>query len=156
MLDRFLFKIKMGYPTTEEGVKLLNRFRDSNPLAALTAVAGEEIIQNAQKAYSSVTISDEVVRYLLSIVEKTRMRDDVAVGVSPRGSQALLRAAQVHAILDGRDYVAPDDIKAMAKPTLCHRIALRGISRMAGQAERIIDDIIGQTEVPAEADLSVR
>ncbi|WP_168122632.1 MoxR family ATPase [Paenibacillus sp. HB172176] len=155
-LDRFLFKIKMGYPTTEEGVKLLHRFRDSNPLAELSAVAGDESIQSAQRAFSSVKISDEVVRYLLAIVESTRKRDDVAVGVSPRGSQALLRAAQVHTILRGRDFVAPDDIKAMAKPVLCHRIALRGISRTAGQAERIIEEIIHQIEVPAEADLSVQ
>lgn len=155
-LDRFLFKIKMGYPTTEEGLRLLQRFKERDPLSELRPVAGPEEIEAARRTYPSVKISDDVLRYLLAIVEATRTREDVAVGVSPRGSQALLRAAQVHAILRGRDYVTPDDVKAMTKPALAHRLALRGLSRAHGQAEKVLDDIIRQTIVPAEADLSVR
>lgn len=155
-LDRFLFKIKMGYPTTEEGLRLLQRFKERDPLSELQPVAGPEEIEAARRTYPTVKISDDVLRYLLTIVEATRVREDVAVGVSPRGSQALLRASQVHAILRGRDYVTPDDIKAMTKPALSHRLALRGLSRAQGQAEKVLDDIIRQTIVPAEADLSVR
>ncbi|RIX53637.1 MoxR family ATPase [Paenibacillus nanensis] len=155
-LDRFLFKIKMGYPSTEEGLRLLQRFKERDPLSELQPVAGPEEIETARRTYPSVKISEDVLRYLLAIVEATRARDDVAVGVSPRGSQALLRAAQVHAILRGRDYVTPDDVKAMVKPALCHRLAMRGLSRAQGQAEKVLDEIIRQTVVPAEAGLSVR
>ncbi|WP_141501284.1 AAA family ATPase [Paenibacillus luteus] len=154
-LDRFLFKIKMGYPTTTEGLQLLKRFKDQDPLAELAPVAGIHVIQQAQKAYTSVKVTDDVLQYLLQIVEQTRKREEVSVGVSPRGSQALLRASQVHAILRGRDFVTPDDVKAMAKPVLAHRIAVRGIQRAANQAEAIIDDIIRLTAVPAEAGLPV-
>jgi MoxR-like ATPase len=155
-LDRFLFKIKMGYPTTEEGLQLLKRFKDHDPLAQLEPVAGIDVIQKAQQAYSAVKVTDDILQYLLQIVEQTRRREEVSVGVSPRGSQALLRASQVHAILRGRDFVTPDDIKAMAKPVLSHRLAIRGMHRTANQAESIIDDIIRLTAVPAEAGVSVR
>lgn len=155
-LDRFLFKIKMGYPTTEEGLQLLKRFKDHDPLAELEPVAGIDVIQKAQQAYSAVKVNDDILQYLLQIVEQTRRREEVSVGVSPRGSQALLRASQVHAILRGRDFVTPDDIKAMAKPVLSHRLAIRGMHRTANQAESIIDDIIRLTAVPAEAGVTAR
>ncbi|NIK76696.1 MoxR-like ATPase [Paenibacillus castaneae] len=155
-LDRFLFKIKMGYPSTDEGLQLLKRFKDNDPLAELAPVAGIEEIQNAQAAYGAVKVTDDVLQYLLQIVEQTRKRDEVSVGVSPRGSQALLRASQVQAILKGRDFVTPDDIKAMAKPVLSHRLAIRGMQRTPNYADTIIDDIIRQTAVPAEVGISVR
>ncbi|WP_337101369.1 AAA family ATPase [Paenibacillus sp. YIM B09110] len=155
-LDRFLFKIKMGYPTTEEGIRLLKRFKDNDPLQSLEPVAEQVAIVQAQQSYTAVTISDDVLGYLLQLVEQTRSREEVAIGVSPRGSQALLRAAQVHAILRGRDFVTPDDIKAMARPVLAHRLALRGLQRSHNHAEAIIDDIIRQTPVPAEAGLAVK
>jgi MoxR-like ATPase len=155
-LDRFLFKIKMGYPTTEEGLQLLKRFKDHDPLSQLEPVADIAVIQKAQQAYAAVKVTDDVLQYLLQIVEQTRKRDEVSVGVSPRGSQALLRASQVHAILRGRDFVTPDDVKAMAKPVLAHRLAIRGMQRSANQADLIIDDIIRLTAVPAEAGVTVR
>jgi MoxR-like ATPase len=155
-LDRFLFKVRMGYPSQDEGLALLKRFKSEDPLARLEAIAGSAEIEAAQRAYATVPIHDDVLRYLLQLVERTRGREDVAIGVSPRGSQALLRAAQVHAVLKGRDFVAPDDVKAMAKPVMCHRLSLRGMARGAqGEAERIIEDIIKVTEVPAEAGLTV-
>lgn len=155
-LDRFLFKIKMGYPSSEEGLQLLKRFMANDPLSELEPVAGIEVILQAQQAYAAVKVTDDVLQYLLQIVEQTRKREEVSVGVSPRGSQALLRASQVHAILRGRDFVTPDDIKAMAKPVLAHRLAIRGMQRTANQADSIIDDIIRLTAVPAEAGVSVR
>ncbi|KRE25107.1 AAA family ATPase [Paenibacillus sp. Soil522] len=154
-LDRFLFKIKMGYPTTEEGLQLLKRFKDHDPLSKLEPVAGSEVIQKAQQSYTAVKATDDVLHYLLLIVEQTRKRDEVSVGVSPRGSQALLRASQAHAILRGRDFVTPDDVKAMAKPVLSHRLAIRGMQRTAKQADSIIDDIIRVTAVPTEAAIPV-
>jgi MoxR-like ATPase len=155
-LDRFLFKVRMGYPTNEEGLALLKRFKMEDPLATLQAVAGASEIDAAQQTYSSVAVHDDVLRYMLRLVERTREREDVAIGVSPRGSQALLRASQVHAVLQGRDYVSPDDVKAMAKPVMGHRLSLRGMARGAqGQAERIVDEILKGTEVPTEAGLTV-
>jgi MoxR-like ATPase len=155
-LDRFLFKVRMGYPTNEEGLALLKRFKKEDPLATLQAVAGASEIEAAQQTYASVAVHDDVLRYMLRLVERTREREDVAIGVSPRGSQALLRASQVHAVLQGRDYVSPDDVKAMAKPVMGHRLSLRGMARGAqGQAERIVDEILKGTEVPTEAGLTV-
>lgn len=153
-LDRFLFKIQMGYPTTEEAVQILKRFKDNDPLEQLLSVADIEMITAAQRLYTTVRITDELLLYMLQLVEQTRARDEVTIGVSPRGSQALLKASQVYAILQGRDFVIPDDIKAMAKPVLAHRLALRGLQRTQRNAENIIDDIINRTEVPAEAGIA--
>ncbi|SFE58017.1 MoxR-like ATPase [Paenibacillus algorifonticola] len=152
-LDRFLFKVKMGYPTTDEALQILKRFKEEDPLEQLAPIAGAEEIAEAQQLYSSVRVSDDVLLYMLKLVEQTRSREEVQTGVSPRGSQALLRASQVQAILRGRDFVTPDDVKAMAQPVLAHRLALRGLQRTQGSAEKIIEDIIRRTEVPAEAGL---
>ncbi len=154
-LDRFLFKVKMGYPTQEEGLAILRRFKESNPLEELQPVANAEQIIAAQETYAKVSVHDDVLRYLLAIVERTRSHDDVMIGVSPRGSQALLRASQVHAILRGRDYVTPDDIKAMAKPVLAHRLVLRSALRYEGQDSggRLIDAILQEIIVPSEEHL---
>lgn len=149
-LDRFLFKIKMGYPSTEEGLELLKRFKQNDPLQQLAQIATKDAIITASKSYQQVQVSDEMLAYLLEIVEHTRTRDDITVGVSPRGSQAMLRAVQVHAILRGRQFVTPDDIKAMAKPVLAHRLAIRGLNRNMQHAESIIEDIINRIQVPAE------
>ncbi|OBR66954.1 magnesium chelatase [Paenibacillus oryzae] len=155
-LDRFLFKIKMGYPSQEEGLSLLKRFKESNPLDDLQSIAGSYEIGEAQAAYSAVKADDDVLLYLLQLVERTRGRDDVLIGVSPRGSQALLRASQVHAILRGRSFVTPDDIKAMAKPVLGHRLVLRALGRGQEHAGKIIDEILQGLEVPAEAGLAAQ
>jgi MoxR-like ATPase len=155
-LDRFLFKIQMGYPTTEEALQILKRFNNADPLGQLEPVATAADIAEAQRLYAEVRVSDEVLQYLLQLIERTRSREDVNIGVSPRGSQALLRASQVHAILRGRDYVTPDDVKAMAKPVLAHRLSLKGMHRSHKQAEVIIEDIIRQTAVPAEAGIASR
>lgn len=108
----------------------------------------------AQRDYASVSVHDDVLRYLLAIVERTRSHEDVIVGVSPRGSQALLRASQVYAIIRGRDYVTPDDVKAMAGPVLAHRVVLRSALRYAGQdgAAVMIDAIVKELPVPAESE----
>jgi len=153
-LDRFLFKVKMGYPNREEGLRILRRFQAASPLDELEPVAGAEEIIAAQRSFVKVTVHDDVLNYLLAIVERTRTHHDVVIGISPRGSQALLRASQVHAILRGRDYVTPDDIKAMARPVLAHRLVLRSSLRYAGYdaGGSLIDAIVNDTPVPAEAE----
>lgn len=155
-LDRFLFKVKMGYPSRAEGLDILRRFKESNPLDDLQPVADANEIIDAQRSYAQVSVHDDVLNYLLAIVERTRTHDDVIIGVSPRGSQALLRATQVHAILRGRDYVTPDDIKAMAVPVLAHRLVLRSALRYAEQdgGTSVIEAILREIPVPSEEKLA--
>lgn len=149
-LDRFLFKIKMGYPSSDEGVELLRRFKEANPLQQLQPVITQQQVLEAGKDYAKISIHDELLRYIVELVEATRAKEEVLIGVSPRGSQALLRASQVHAALMGRSYVVPDDIKAMALPVLAHRLALKGINRGTAAAERVIEQVLQQVAVPAE------
>ena len=150
-LDRFLLKVKMGYPTREQGIEILKRFKQSNPLDDIEGVADAEDIVAAQRNYAQVAVHDDVLAYMLDIVERTRRHPDVALGVSPRGSQALLKAVQVRAILQGRDFVTPDDVKAMAKPVLAHRMLLNHSMRLKeGGAEAIIDQLLREAPVPAE------
>ncbi|MBE1442038.1 AAA family ATPase [Paenibacillus sp. OAS669] len=153
-LDRFLFKVKMGYPSAEEGLQILKRFKEGSPLEAITSVAEAEEIVAAQQHYSKVAVNDELLNYLLAIVEKTRTHNEVVTGVSPRGSQALLKAAQIHALLRGRDFVTPDDLKRMAKPVLAHRIIVKGSHRSRYEtAEAIMDSILHEIAVPTEPEL---
>lgn len=156
-LDRFLFKIRMGYPSAEEGLSILKRFKASDPLARIGSVAGADEVIAAQDAYSQVTATDEVLGYLLRLVEATRAHREVAVGVSPRGSQALLKASQVHAVLRGRDYLTPDDVKAMAPAVLAHRLALKsGLRARSEAAEAVIAQLLAETPVPAEQPAGLR
>ncbi|MFD1674720.1 AAA family ATPase [Alicyclobacillus fodiniaquatilis] len=150
-LDRFLFKLHMGYPSTSEGVSILRRFQTSNPLDALLPVATKEEIVQAQQSFTTVTVDDAVLLYLLRIVESTREDAEVEIGVSPRGSQALLRAVQVRACLRGRTFVTPDDIKALAVQVLAHRLVIKQVVRRRGvSGEDIIRRILDQVPVPTE------
>jgi MoxR-like ATPase len=151
-LDRFLLKVRIGYPSPEEGVDILKRFRSGNPLDSLESVASADELVQAQNSYTQVTVNDDMLRYMVGIIERTRVHPDIALGISPRGSQALLKAVQVHAILQGRDYVIPDDVKAMAKPVLAHRLLLKHAVRTKQEAaEAIIDQLLREIPVPSEA-----
>lgn len=150
-LDRFLLKINVGYPTKEEGKEILNRFKGSNPLANIEAVISSEEIVQIQNLYSQVFISDDLLSYIMDIVEKTRVHSSIALGVSPRGSQALLKAVQAYAIIQGREFVLPDDVKAMAKVVLAHRLVLnQKIGVKQNQAEEILDQVVDEIPVPSE------
>ncbi|SHM96165.1 AAA family ATPase [Gracilibacillus kekensis] len=150
-LDRFLLKINMGYPTREEGLEILKRFKAVNPLETLQSILSVEDIIKMQQVYSQVEVNEDVLQYLIDVVEQTRKHESVALGVSPRGSQALLKAVQVYALLQGRTYVIPDDIKKMAKPVLSHRIVLaQRIGIKQGEVEAVLTDVLGQVPVPTE------
>ena len=154
-LDRFLLKIKMGYPSTEEGLEVLKRFRGRQPLEEIGKVASREEIREAQQSYSDLYVSGDILKYIMDIVEKTREHPDLILGVSPRGSQALLKCVQVHAILNGREYVSPDDVKAMVKPVLAHRIILRNTSRIKeNYSEQVLEQILREIPVPSEEELT--
>ncbi|MCX7749397.1 MAG: MoxR family ATPase [Clostridia bacterium] len=150
-LDRFLVKIRMGYPSSEEGVEVLKRFREQNPLDNMRKIAEANEVKDAQASFSKVYVSDDLLRYILGIVEKTRNHQEIVLGASPRASQALLKAVQVFAILKGRDFVVPDDIKAMAKPVLSHRLILKSSFQMKERRqESILDQILKEIPVPSE------
>ncbi|MBO7745991.1 MoxR family ATPase [Paenibacillus sp. MWE-103] len=153
-LDRFLFKLKMGYPTTEEGIAIMKRFMADSPLEQLAPVVGTAEIEDAKRHYTGVKATDELLGYMLAIVEATRKHPDAVLGASPRSSQALLRACQARAAIQGRDHVLPDDVKAMAVPVLAHRISLRSVQRMrADAAEHVVAGILSTVPVPADAPL---
>lgn len=150
-LDRFLIKTDMGYPTAADGAAILKRFKSSNPLDTLEPVATAAEIVDAQNSYSDCRVDDSVLDYIVRIAEETRNNNDIVLGISPRGTQALLKAVQVKAILAGRDYATPDDVKAMVKPVFGHRIILKSAARVRkNQNFEILDRILQNIEVPTE------
>ncbi|MBG9795203.1 magnesium chelatase [Paenibacillus dendritiformis] len=151
-LDRFMLKLKLGYPTFEEGLRILSRFRTEDPIQELAPVATREDIKAARAGYTRVHVDDAILEYVLGIVERTRSHPDIALGASPRASQALLRAVQAFAVIHGRDYVSPDDVKAMAAPVLSHRLLLHhAAGSRDDKAESVLAQIVSQVPVPAEA-----
>ncbi|WP_127585028.1 AAA family ATPase [Paenibacillus koleovorans] len=152
-LDRFLLKIRMGYPNAADGISILKRFKEQSPLETIQGVVGIDELVDAQDSYTRVSVSDDLYVYLIELVERTRNHPDVAIGVSPRGSQSLLRAVQVKATLQGRDFVSPDDIKQMAKPVLAHRMVMRQSSQAKNKAEAVLDALLKEIPVPSEQQL---
>ena len=150
-LDRFLMRLRIGYP---------DRASERAILRAGTLVAQAETVPllspaellDAQRAVESVEVDEALVSYMLEIVEATRGHESLALGVSPRGAQALYRAVQALALLEGRDYVLPDDIKRLAVPVFAHRVVLNQrvalSSRSTETAERLLDEILNRVEVP--------
>jgi len=151
-MDRFFMRVKMGYPTQQEEMEILNRFVGSDPVRSLETVASGGDITDIQKSFSAVRVSDVVMSYIISVVEATRTSDRITLGVSPRGSIALMKAAQVNAILNGRDFVTPGDVKRVSVPVLAHRIILKGRAIDSGteKAETAIRQILEQVHVPTE------
>lgn len=151
-LDRFLMRITTGYPTFDEGVHILQRFRQNNPLEDTAAVAGAQEIQEMQRLAAGISVSDELLAYMISVVEATRKSPAVRLGASPRAGFALLRASQGYALIQGRNYVIPDDIKSVAVPVLAHRLILqRGPGVREGQSAEVVLQVLREVEVPAEA-----
>lgn len=149
-MDRFLVKLSMGLPDKEEEIAIMKRFVAGNALDEIAPVAGAEDILAAHDEAAAVRIPDAVASYLADIVIATRNRDDLAAGASPRGSLATARIAQVLALLDGRDYVVPEDIKLAAVPTLAHRLHAAHTYGVAASTQRIIEEILRIVPVPTE------
>ncbi|MGY4691157.1 AAA family ATPase [Salibacterium sp. K-3] len=148
-LDRFLFKLKMGYPTYEQELDVLKRVEQNHPIEELNEVLSLEDILDMQRRVTSVYVDDAVKQYIISIVNETRTHRDVQLGVSPRGSIALMKASQAFAFLHGREYVIPDDIKHLAPVALSHRIILRSDLQMVEKdGEDVIRDIVSTLRVP--------
>ena len=150
-LDRFLIKLRLGYPDEGEECKILRRFRESSPMEELEPIGTPEEILEAQRAARRVFVSEAVEGYVVALTQATRRSDTIELGASPRGSMALYRTAQALAATQGRDFVIPDDIKRMAPPVLSHRLILSAGTRLRGRdAEAILRDVMDGVAVPVE------
>ena len=149
-LDRFLMRIPVGYPGREVEQQVLKSHREGEPVDALAPALDCEQISTLQEAVRQVTVDDSINVYLLSIVEATRHCDDLQVGVSTRGALALYRASQANALVDGRRYVVPDDVKRLATVVLSHRVITKGYVH-GGQregVEALIGRLVDEVPVP--------
>ncbi len=150
-LDRFLMRLRIGYPDAASEREILrNHARQLSEIAPSDLMADD--IWRLQDTVHQVTMEEALVDYLLAIVEKTRTHESLALGVSPRGSQALYRAVQALALLEGREYAIPDDVKRLAVPVFAHRVVINTrttlVERRADMGERIIEEILSQVDVP--------
>jgi MoxR-like ATPase len=150
-LDRFLMRLRIGYPDLASERQIVRNSERGLPEAAASGLLAEDVLR-LQEAVHGVTVEEALVDYMLAIVEKTRNHESLALGVSPRGSQALYRAVQALALLDGRDYATPDDVKRLAVPLFAHRVVINTrttlVQRRADVGERIIEEILSQVDVP--------
>ncbi|MBN2040928.1 MAG: MoxR family ATPase [Spirochaetes bacterium] len=149
-LDRFLLRIRLGYPEHAEELSILDRFQEEDPLEKLSPVSAPADISRIQQARKSIHISYPVKKYIVNIVEATRQSKALRLGASPRGSLGLMRAGQALAVLRERDYVLPDDIKYLAIPVLAHRLILREEEELRGLTqESLLEEIISEIPVPS-------
>jgi MoxR-like ATPase len=148
-VDRFLMRIHLGYPGKAQEIDMLARQSDHHPIQDLDQVIALEELVEAQKAIRQVYVDDLVKAYIIDLVTTTRDHPDVYLGASPRGSLALFMAARALAALEGKDYVVPDHVKALAEPTLSHRLIISPAARIKNVTTRqIIDDALKHTPVP--------
>jgi MoxR-like ATPase len=150
-LDRFLIRLRIGYPDEADEIEMLLRFQRSNPLAALEPIVRPEDILDAGRQCREVHVDSELRRYITSVVRASRDHEAVELGISPRGTLALFQASQALAALRGRDYVLPDDIKALSQSVVEHRIILNPYARLRGRSTaQILEEIVESVDVPVE------
>ena len=148
-VDRFLIRIRLGYPSEREENDLLVRFERDDPLPRLAPVATPEAILQAQQAVRQVGVEPSVREYLVRVVRATRSHGSVELGASPRGTLALYRACQALAAVRGRDFVLPDDVKELAPVVLTHRILISPQTRLRGRRpEEVVQEIVDTVPVP--------
>jgi MoxR-like ATPase len=150
-LDRFLLKVKLGYPSAEEEDAILLRYRQENPLESLASVLGAAELLELQKLCRQVFVEETVRHYVVAIAAATRHHRSIELGASPRASLGLYLAAQSLAAIKGRSYVIPDDIKYLAVPVLSHRLVCKPEARLKGRsADTLIEEILDTVPVPVE------
>ena len=148
-LDRFLLRLRLGYPSQADEIRVLGDQQLQHPLETLLSVVGVEEVLQVMGEVKRVFLSQAIKRYIVELTSRTRQSDDVYLGASPRGSIFLARAGQARAALAGRDYVLPDDIKDMAIPILAHRIIVSPAARLRElSSDRIVEEILHKTSVP--------
>lgn len=149
-LDRFMMKLKVGFPDVDEECNMLQRYINDNPLDELSSVINKSEIQKIQEAVKKVFIHKHLMKYIVEIVNKSRDNENIIAGVSPRGSILLMRASQSFAAIKGREYVIPEDIKYIAPFVLSHRIVVRSNYDSENKAEEYINSILDNIDVPTE------
>ncbi|MEO8610611.1 MAG: MoxR family ATPase [Chloroflexota bacterium] len=148
-LDRFLMRIQLGYPSPAEELTVLSAQQYEHPINNMRQVVSLQELLAAQQAIREIYVADEIKRYIVDLANATRQHPDVYLGSSPRGSLALFRTSQARAAMAGRDYVIPDDVKALAEVTLAHRIIVGPAARIKDISSRtIVQDILAATPVP--------
>ncbi len=148
-LDRFLMRINLGYPSTQDEIGILNSQQYTHPLEKIGQVITIEELLALQEEIKEVHVDDLVKEYIVALTTASREHPDVYLGASPRGSLALYRTGRAWAALDGRDYVIPDDIKALAQPTLAHRVIISPAARIKNvDARAVVEEILRSTPVP--------
>jgi MoxR-like ATPase len=148
-LDRFLLRIRLGYPDASEEIRVLERQQFKHPFETLEQIVGETEILGAQEDVKQVFVSDGIKQYIVELTRRTRQHPDVYLGASLRGSLTLYRTGQAFASMHGRDYVLPDDIKALARPALAHRIILSPSARLRDlSSDQVVMDILDNLPVP--------
>jgi MoxR-like ATPase len=151
-LDRFLFRLKLQYPSAAQELQILKRFREDftmKVMETVRTVINKDELMHCRELIEKIHITDEILEYIARLIDNTRNNGDLALGASPRASLAIMRAAKAIAVMNGRDFVTPDDVKFVAYPVLNHRIMLTAEREMEGvEAEDIIKEIAERVEVP--------
>lgn len=148
-LDRFLIRIQLGYPSPTEELTILTAQQHEHPINNMYQVVSVQELLAAQQAIREIYVAEEIKRYVIDLANASRQHPDVYLGSSPRGSLALFRTSQARAAMAGRDYVIPDDVKALAEVTLAHRIIVGPAARIKDISSRtIVQDILTTTPVP--------
>lgn len=149
-LDRFLMRLSMGYPDQQAERAMLTSSVSANPLDTLQSVVSADVLLQTMEQVRAVHVAESVQDYVLRLTAATRSHEKIRLGVSPRGSIALTRAAQAQAAVEGRDYVIPDDVKAVAQDVLCHRILCKAASAMQQtESRKLVSRILDTTSAPS-------
>jgi MoxR-like ATPase len=148
-LDRFLLKLTMGYPDRTEELEILNRLESSHPIYDIEPVMSQEEVVALQERARRIYVEETVKKYMIDLVTFTRKHHDVYLGVSPRGTLALLKTSQAYAMMHGRDFVVPDDVKFLAPFVLGHRMILKPDAKYSGTTvESVVEDTLKAVKVP--------
>jgi MoxR-like ATPase len=148
-LDRFLLRVGLGYPSAEDELAMVLSRQRVDPLDDLQPITDAAAVLATQRLVRDVLVKEPVARYILRLVTATRAHRDLSLGVSPRGTIALFRAAQALAFVRGREYVSPDDVQALALPVLAHRVQLSPQARYGGaSAEGVVSEVLSTIDVP--------
>lgn len=149
-MDRFMMKLSMGLPDKKEELAIMDRYMSKEPLEELTSVITLAEVEEARKEINQIFVHPCVREYMVELVEGTRKGDSIVMGVSPRGTLALLRCVKAYAWLNGRSFVTPDDVKAVAVPVLAHRIVMSYGYGKGNDSEKFVEGLLGSIPVPTE------
>jgi MoxR-like ATPase len=148
-LDRFMMRIQLGYPSFDDEMSIIDSQRIQHPIESLGIVASADEVMEAQEVVKGIFVHDQVQRYIVALVYATRKHDNVILGASPRASLDLFRSSQALALLRGRDYVIPDDVKELAVVVMGHRVIVATTVRMKGvDGRQVVEDVVEHVAVP--------